>query len=46
MQYSVRATISHADRLSITGDTHYPVLRSGAGNTADLMLMMVEDTTK
>ena len=41
MQYSVRATISEADRLLFTSDTHYPVLTRGAGNTADLMLIMV-----
>jgi putative lipoprotein len=46
MQYTVRATIKHADRLLFTSDTHYPVLTRGAGNTADVMLIMVEDTTK
>ena len=46
MQYTVRATIKHADRLLFTSDTHYPVLTRGAGNTAEVMLIMVEDTTK
>ena len=45
MQYSVRATIRHADRLLFTSDTHYPVLTRGAGNTADVLLIMVQDTT-
>ena len=44
-QYGVRATISHDDELLFTSDTHYPVLTRGAGNTADLMLFMVDDTT-
>ena len=39
MQYSVRATIRHADKLLFTSDTHYPVLTRGAGNTADLLLI-------
>ena len=42
MQYSVRATIRHADQLLFTTDTHYPVLTRGAGNTADVLLIMVE----
>ena len=42
-QYGVRATISHGDRLLFTSDTHYPVLTRGAGNTADLMLIMVDN---
>jgi putative lipoprotein len=46
MQYTVRATIKQADRLLFTSDTHYPVLTRGAGNTAEVMLIMVEDTTK
>jgi putative lipoprotein len=46
MQYSVRATISHADQMLFTTDTHYPVLTRGAGDTADVLLVMVEDTTK
>ena len=45
MQYSVRATIRHADQLLFTSDTHYPVLTRGAGNTADVLLIMVDDTT-
>jgi len=44
-QYGVRATIRYDDRLLFTSDTHYPVLTRGAGNTADLMLVMVDDTT-
>ena len=43
MQYSVRATIRHADRLLFTSDTHYPVLTRGAGNTADLVLIKVSE---
>ena len=43
MQYSVRATIRHADRLLFTSDTHYPVLTRGAGNIADLVLIKVGD---
>ena len=46
MQYTVRATIKEADRLLFTSDTHYPVLTRGAGNTAEVMLIMVEDTTE
>jgi putative lipoprotein len=46
MQYTVRATIKQADRLLFTSDTHYPVLTRGAGNTAEVMLIMVDDTTK
>jgi len=46
MQYTVRATIKQADRLLFTSDTHYPVLTRGAGNTAEVMLIMVEDTAK
>ena len=46
MQYTVRATIKHADRLLFTSDTHYPVLTRGAGNTAEVMLIMVEDRAK
>ena len=42
MQYGVRATIRHADQLLFTSDSHYPVLTRGAGNTADLMLIMVD----
>jgi len=41
MQYGVRATIRHDDRLLFTSDTHYPVLTRGAGNTADIMLISV-----
>ena len=43
MQYSVRATIRHADRLLFTSDTHYPVLTRGSGNTADLILIRVNE---
>ncbi len=46
MQYTVRATIKLGDRLLFTTDTHYPVLTRGAGNTADVMLIMVQDPTK
>ena len=42
MQYTVRATIRHADQLLFTSDTHYPVLTRGAGNTADILLVMVD----
>ena len=42
MQYGVRATIRHNGRLLFTSDTHYPVLTRGAGDTADIMLIMVE----
>ena len=45
MQYSVRATIRHDDRLLFTSDTHYPVLTRGAGNTADLILIRVKSGT-
>jgi putative lipoprotein len=41
-QYGIRATISHDGQLLFTSDTHYPVLTRGAGNTADIMLIMVE----
>jgi putative lipoprotein len=41
MQYGVRATIKHDGQLLFTSDTHNPVLTRGAGNTADLMLIMV-----
>jgi putative lipoprotein len=44
-QYGVRATIRYDDRLLFTSDTHYPVLTRGAGNTADVLLIMVDDTT-
>jgi len=46
MQYTVRATIKQADRLLFTSDTHYPVLTRGAGNTVEVMLIMVEDRAK
>jgi len=42
MQYGVRATIRYDGQLLFTSDTHYPVLTRGAGNTADLMLIMVD----
>jgi putative lipoprotein len=42
MQYGVRATIRHDGRLLFTSDTHYPVLTRGAGNTAEVMLIMVD----
>ena len=42
MQYGVRATISHDGQLLFTSDTHYPVLTRGAGNTADIMLIMID----
>ena len=42
MQYGVRATISVDGELLFTSDTHYPVLTRGAGNTADVMLIMVD----
>jgi putative lipoprotein len=45
MQYSIRAAIRLADQLLFTSDTHYPVLTRGAGNTADVLLIMVDDTT-
>jgi putative lipoprotein len=41
-QYGVRATITHDGGLLFTSDTHYPVLTRGAGNTADIMLIMVD----
>ena len=42
MQYGVRATIRDGARLLFTSDTHYPVLTRGAGNKADVMLVMVD----
>ena len=42
MQYGVRATIRQADQLLFTSDTHYPVLTRGAGNTAEVLLIMVD----
>lgn len=42
MQYTVRATIRHGEQLLFTSDTHYPVLTRGAGNTADVLLIMVD----
>ena len=42
MQYGVRATIRHEGQLLFTSDTHYPVLTRGAGNTTDIMLVMVQ----
>ena len=42
MEYSVRATIRHADQLMFTSDTQYPVLTRGAGDTVDVMLIMVD----
>lgn len=44
MQYSVRATIRHDGQLLFTSDTHYPVLTRGAGDTVDIMLIMVDPT--
>lgn len=41
-QYSVRATITHDGQLLFTSDTHYPVLTRGAGNSADIMLIMID----
>lgn len=46
MQYTVRATIRQGEQLLFTSDTHYPVLTRGAANTADIMLIMVDRTTK
>jgi putative lipoprotein len=42
MQYTVRATIKHGEQLLFTSDTHYPVLTRGAGNTAEVLLVMVD----
>ena len=42
MQYGVRATISVDGELLFTSDTHYPVLTRGAGDTAAVMLIMVD----
>lgn len=42
MQYSVRGTIRYGEELLFTSDTHYPVLTRGAGNTAELLLIMVD----
>ena len=42
MQYGVRATISVDGELLFTSDTHYPVLTRVAGDTADVMLIMVD----
>ena len=42
MQYAVSAAIRRGDRLLFTTDTHYPVLTRGAGDTVDLMLVMVD----
>ena len=42
MEYTVRGTIRHGDRLLFTSDTHYPVLTRGAGNTAEVLLVMVD----
>jgi putative lipoprotein len=42
MQYSVRATIRYAGELLFTSDMHYPVLTRGAGDTVELMLIMVD----
>jgi putative lipoprotein len=42
MEYGVRAAIKRDDRLLFTTDTHYPVLTRGAGDTADLLLVMVD----
>ena len=44
MQYGVRATIKHRDQLLFTSDTHYPVLTRGAGNSAEVLLVMVDRT--
>ena len=46
MQYGVRATIKSDDQLIFTSDTHYPVLTRGAGNTAEVMLVMVDRTPR
>jgi putative lipoprotein len=45
MQYGVRATIRHDGKLLFTSDTHYPVLTRGAGNTAEVLLIMVDNAT-
>jgi putative lipoprotein len=45
MQYGVRATIRHTGQLLFTSDTHYPVLTRGAGNKAEVMLIMINDPT-
>jgi len=42
MQYGVRATISVDGELVFTSDTHYPVLTRGTGNSAEVMLIMVD----
>lgn len=41
MQYGIRATITHGGELLFTSDRHYPVLTRGAGNSADVLLIMV-----
>ena len=46
MQYGVRATIRHDDQLMFTSDTHHPVLTRGAGNTAEVMLVMVDHAAR
>ncbi|WP_116133870.1 YbaY family lipoprotein [Tropicimonas sp. IMCC34043] len=40
--FSLRATIRQGDRLLMTTDTNYPVLTRGAGETADMVLKMVD----
>jgi putative lipoprotein len=40
-QYGLRATIRADGRLLFTTDTHYPVLTRGAGQSAELLLVMV-----
>ena len=42
MQYSVRTTISLVGQLLFKSDTHYPLLTRGAGNTADIRLIMID----
>ena len=41
MQYGIRATITHGGDLRFTSDRHYPVLTRGAGNSADVVLIMI-----
>jgi len=39
-RYTVRAKVTHEDRLMFTTDTHYPVLSAGQPNHVDMLMRM------
>jgi len=39
-RYTIRAKVTHEDRLMFTTDTHYPVLSAGQPNHVDMLMRM------